>query len=112
MKKRSNGLECCCPTGITYQIKVTGDIAADPIWCQQCGCNLELEELPISRLLKVQLQTWVLTYGEWLDWDTEENLPNADELVKEFNTIGKLLTTNVKIELDERLQVNYEPVST
>jgi len=39
----------------TYDLKIEGDVATDPIWCNQCGCNLDLDDIPISDDLKREL---------------------------------------------------------
>jgi hypothetical protein len=40
-------MECHCEQKETSELKVEGDVGADPIWCNQCGCNLEIEDIPI-----------------------------------------------------------------
>ena len=32
----------------------------------QCGCNFELEDIPISNELKSELMEWGTQYGEWM----------------------------------------------
>jgi transcription elongation factor Elf1 len=33
----------------TCNLKVEGDVGADPIWCDLCGHNLDIEEIPLSK---------------------------------------------------------------
>ncbi|MEW9110016.1 MAG: DUF5071 domain-containing protein [Cytobacillus gottheilii] len=100
-------MNCTCKTGSTKEIKVEGDMGADPIWCSRCGCNFDLEELPISDALKDELSSWSLKYGEWINWETEKFLPNGLELEEVFNECGILLTMQVIEELGDRYIVQY-----
>ncbi|WP_240056685.1 DUF5071 domain-containing protein [Bacillus mesophilum] len=100
-------MNCTCKTGSTKEIKVEGDMGADPIWCSRCGCNFDLEELPISDALKEELSSWGLTYGEWINWETEQFLPNGVEMEEVFNKSGILLTMQVIEELGDRYIVQY-----
>ncbi len=34
-------MHCFCEQKETYELKVEGDVGADPIWCNQCGCNFD-----------------------------------------------------------------------
>jgi len=36
-------MNCLCMQKETYELKVEGDIGADPIWCEKCSCNLDIE---------------------------------------------------------------------
>ncbi|WP_227551577.1 hypothetical protein [Metabacillus sediminilitoris] len=59
-------MECFCEQA--RELKVDGDIGADPIWCNHCGCNFDLEDIPISNELKKgNCKNWVTIYGEWMD---------------------------------------------
>lgn len=40
-------MNCLCEQKETYVLKIVGDAGADPVWCQQCGCNVDLENVPI-----------------------------------------------------------------
>ncbi len=105
-------MDCCCKSGKTSEIKIEGDVSADPIWCRNCGCNLDLDESPVSAELKEKLSRWALTYGKWIDWNTGSLLANGLELEKEFNQVGLLLTEEIKHELKDQYHVSYSPSSS
>ncbi|MGM0843916.1 MAG: hypothetical protein ACQEUT_02980 [Bacillota bacterium] len=92
-------MQCFCVQKETYELKVEGDVGADPIWCTQCGCNFDLENIPISKELKNELMDWVIKYGEWIDWDKDKLTPNGIEMEAEHNKQGVKLTEKVKGEL-------------
>ena len=97
-------MQCFCEQKETYELKVEGDVGADPIWCNQCGFNFDLEDIPISNELKSELMDWVTRYGEWIDWDIDKLIPNGIEMEEENNKQGAKLTEKVKKELKRRIQ--------
>ncbi|MDQ0205710.1 hypothetical protein [Alkalicoccobacillus murimartini] len=99
-------MECICNRDI-FNIKIEADIAADPFWCSHCGCNLDIDDFPLSRSLKKELINWVTEYGRWLDWSTEEWLPGGKKLEVEHNSYGLLLTEKVKSELGEAYSIHF-----
>jgi transcription elongation factor Elf1 len=102
-------MECFCEQKETYELKVEGDVGADPIWCNQCGCNLDIDDLPISDTLTNELIEWVNRYGEWIDWDEDKLLPNGIELEEEHNKQGLTLTEKTKKELEGKYRIKFSP---
>jgi hypothetical protein len=102
-------LNCCCNSGKTNDLKVEGDVGADPIWCNRCGCNFDIEDVPISDRLADKLSYWATKYGEWIDWDIDKLLPNGIELEDEFNQMGLVLTEKVKQEIDSKYKIKFMP---
>jgi len=100
-------LNCCCDCGKTNELKIEGDVGADPIWCNRCGCNLDIEDVPISAGLAEELSSWAMKYGEWIDWSKDELLLNGIELEDEFNRIGIVLTEKVREELSDKYNIQY-----
>ncbi|MFY0779345.1 hypothetical protein AB1K18_03375 [Peribacillus simplex] len=90
-------------------LKVEGDVGADPIWCNKCGCNFDIEDIPISNELKRELIEWVNMYGEWIDWDKDKLLPNGIELEEEHNKQGVNLTRKIKNELEAKYSTKFSP---
>ncbi|WP_335808474.1 hypothetical protein [Halobacillus litoralis] len=78
-------MRCLCEEQEKNELKVEGDVGADPIWCNQCNCNLDLEEVPIELHLKLELMKWIEEYGAWMDWCKDGIIPNGVELEKEHN---------------------------
>jgi hypothetical protein len=105
-------MRCFCEYKETYNLKVEGDVDTDPIWCNQCGCNIDIEEAPISDELKGELLRWVMMYGEWIDWDKDILRPNGIELENTHNKLGEQLTKKVKKELSTKYNVTFSPSST
>lgn len=104
-------MKCICEQKETYNLKVEGDVGADPIWCNKCGYNLDFEEVPISTELKDELMRWMMKYGEWIDWSKNKLLPNGIELEEKHNRSGRELTEKVKKELGEEYNVKYSPAT-
>lgn len=102
-------MKCLCESGETNDLKIEGDVGADPIWCNKCGCNLDIEDLPISNELADELTSWVMKYGEWIDWSKDILLTDGIELEGEFNQKGAVLTEKVKRELEGKYKLNYSP---
>ncbi|WP_018395628.1 hypothetical protein [Bacillus sp. 37MA] len=102
-------MECLCEQNVTDELKIEGDMGGDPIWCNKCGCNLDIDEAPISEELKEELWNWMARYGEWIDWDQDELLPNGIELEEERNKQGMKLTEKVKKELEGTYKVRFSP---
>lgn len=100
-------MECFCEQKETYELKVEGDVGADPIWCNQCGCNLDIDDLPISDTLTNELIEWVNKYGEWIDWDEDKLLPNGIELEEEHNKQGLTLTEKQRKNLKGNIELNF-----
>jgi len=100
-------MECFCEQKETYDLKVEGDVTADPIWCNQCGCNLNIEDIPISIELKRELVEWAHMYGGWIDWDEDQLLPKGIELEEEHNNKGLKLTQKVKKELEGKYRITF-----
>lgn len=101
-------MECICEQE-SFDLKVAGDVGADAIWCNRCGCNLDIDGIPISNELIREFKKWVNAYGDWIDWDKENLLPNGIQLEEEHNKIGLNLTEKVKDELDGEYRILFSP---
>ncbi|SHM45172.1 hypothetical protein [Gracilibacillus kekensis] len=107
-----NTLRCLCKQRETKELKVEGDLGADPIWCNRCNCNLEIEEVPISLDLKSELIHWMGKYGEWIDWDNDDEIvPNGIKFEDEHNKQGLELTNKLQKELGGDYVVIFSPSS-
>jgi transcription elongation factor Elf1 len=102
-------MRCFCENKQTFNLKVEGDVDTDPIWCNQCGCNFDIEEVPLSEDLKDDLMRWAMMYGRWIDWSKDTLLPNGIELENEHNKQGQQLTEKVKKELGTKYRVRFSP---
>ncbi|MED1603163.1 hypothetical protein [Alkalihalophilus marmarensis] len=102
-------MNCFCEEANTYELKVEGDVGAEPIWCGHCEHNFELEEIPISNELKNELMEWAAKYGEWIDWDEDRLISKGVEMEEEHNKQGEQLTEKVKEELKGTFKIRFSP---
>ncbi|MFY0518463.1 hypothetical protein ACOMCU_11615 [Lysinibacillus sp. UGB7] len=102
-------MRCLCEQQVTFELKVEGDIGADPIWCDKCSCNFDIEKIPLSIELKSELMEWVWRYGKWIDWSNDGIFPNGIELEDEHNKQGVNLTEKVRKELEGKYKVAFSP---
>lgn len=90
-------------------LKVEGDFGADPIWCDDCGSNLDIEEIPLSQPLKMNLMKWARQYGDWIDSNQDQLKAKAISMEEEHNRLGQLLTEEVQKELGVNHNVHFTP---
>lgn len=103
---------CFCEDSEGFCLKVEGDVVADPIWCDECYSNLDIEDIPISEGLKVKLKKWVQEYGNWINWSKDMLYSNGVQMEDEHNKMGELLTVAVREELGEEYKVRFSPSSS
>ena len=77
------------------------------MFCDECMCNLELENLSISDELKSELRKWILAYGTWIDWKKDKLVPNGIELEEAHNKRGEQLTEKVKKEIGGQYKIRF-----
>ncbi|MGE6631751.1 DUF1835 domain-containing protein [Bacillus sp. NPDC077027] len=110
--ENQNEYVCCSTFEKEKSLRIEGDYGADPFWCGHCGCNLEVEDFPVSDALYQELFSWAMAYGRWFDEETDELLPSGVELEDEYNQSGVLLTEKVRSELGSTYHVEYAPSVT
>ncbi|ARF17831.1 hypothetical protein [Sporosarcina ureae] len=101
-----------CEEEKTFNLKVEGDVGADAIWCDECYCNFDIYDIPISKDLKAQLTKWMQQYGDWIDWSKDVLCSNGVQMEDEHNKMGELLTVEVRKELGEEYKVRFSPSSS
>ncbi|MEH7292232.1 hypothetical protein ABEP18_24910 [Priestia megaterium] len=89
--------------------KLEADFSADPIWCNDCGENLDLEKFPLSENLKGELEEWIDDYGNWIDFDTDSLRENGIEMETEYNQKGLQLFGQVKKQLGIDYPIVFVP---
>ncbi|WP_226668164.1 hypothetical protein [Metabacillus litoralis] len=104
-------MECSCKSKRVVEIKVEADLGADPLWCNKCGINLDLDHFMISNELKEKLINWMNQYGEWIDWSTDTLIPTAKEMEDRHNTEGENLTKLLAKELAPEVKVEFSPAT-
>lgn len=106
-----NHIYCNCEQQACYVVKVEADVGADPLWCQRCGYNLDIDQFTLSMELKKELMKWAQKYGEWIDWNADKFVENRVKREEEHNTQGEILTERVKVELGGAYRVVFLPSS-
>ncbi|MBN3555848.1 hypothetical protein JYA63_16340 [Fictibacillus nanhaiensis] len=96
----------CCSKN---EMKLEADVDTDPIWCNQCNCNLELDNMPLSLELKEEVQNWAMQYGKWIDWHNDRLCENGLELEAEHNQFGQTLSDKLQRELGDAYKVHFSP---
>ena len=91
------------------KLRVQADISADPLWCDRCLTNLDVEDFTLSKGLKQDLQEWIYDYGKWIDWENDGIVPNGVLLEQQHNDRGAELTKKVKQALDGQYEVVFSP---
>ncbi|MGE6753800.1 hypothetical protein ACQKFO_10145 [Rossellomorea sp. NPDC071047] len=102
-------MRCFCEQKETFDLKMEADVGADPIWCMECGCNLDLEDIPLSNDLKKELIDWASKYGKWIDWDSDKIIPNGIQMEEEHNRQGEILTESAEQELGGKYGITFSP---
>jgi len=74
-------------------LKMEADFDADPLWCEACGENLDIDDFDLSEDLKDELFHWVQVYQE---------MP-----MQEHDKIGQALVKKVKIELGDSYPIIF-----
>ncbi|KWW17623.1 MULTISPECIES: hypothetical protein [Peribacillus] len=103
-------IKCNCPQD-THEIIVEADYETDPLWCENCGANLDIDVLPVSQNLMKEVEKWAINYGEWMDWENDRLMVKGEYLEMKHNEIGQSLTMKIKEEL-EGLSVVFKPSGT
>lgn len=103
---------CFCEDKESFNFKVEADVGADPIWCDECYGNFDIEDVPISKSLKVELKKWIQQYGKWIDWSKDVLRSNGIQMEDEHNKLGQLLTEEVQKELGTEYKIIFSPSSS
>ena len=100
--------ECKCVTP-TNSLRLEADFSADPIWCDICNWNLDLNTLPLSIDLKEESMRWTFEYGKWINWNTDQLIADAVQLEKAHNERGLKLFHLIKSELGNKFYLKFSP---
>ncbi|MGE6259085.1 hypothetical protein ACQKCU_14455 [Heyndrickxia sporothermodurans] len=102
-------LKDVCKCEYTNSFKLEADFSTDPIWCNVCGWNLDIEEFPLSDSLQKELLEWVSEYGKWIDLETDSLKENGLKLQGNHNKKGLQLFQKVKKQLGEKYPIIFVP---
>jgi len=89
--------------------KLEADLSVDPIWCNECGENLDIEDFTLSGSLQEELEHWVSEYGEWIDFNTDTLKRKGIEMENEHNKEGLDLLEKIKEELGVDYPIVFSP---
>lgn len=98
---------CNCKELVT--IRVEGEMGADPLWCDVCQYNFDIDDIELTEELKSELFIWVNDYASWVDWEFETLIEGQEHLEIEHNEAGKALTEKVKEQLNGQYKVVFSP---
>ncbi|MDX8345785.1 hypothetical protein [Rossellomorea sp. YZS02] len=84
-----------CNCEVTSSFKLEADFVADPIWCNICGWNLDIDEFPLIDNLKDELYQWTKQYKKIH--------------INKHNSIGQNLTKKVEEELGLDYRIIFIP---
>ena len=98
-----------CGSHKLKKLRVQADISADPLWCDRCLTNLDIDDFSLSKGLKQDLQEWIYDYGKWIDWENDGIVPNGVLLEQQHNDRGAELTKKVKQALEGQYEVVFFP---
>lgn len=88
-----NLCNCIYPS---FSLKIEADYGGDPIWCNKCGFNLDMEDLPLSQEIKNEFYEWMEKYGSISS--------------EEHNKIGRALLEKTKKELGPKYEIIFKPM--
>jgi len=86
-------LKDVCNCEFTNSFKLEADFGADPIWCNICSWNLDIDEFLFTDNLKDELYQWTKQY---------KKIP-----INKHNAIGQNLTGKVKEELSSDYRIIF-----
>lgn len=90
-------------------IKVQADMGADPLWCQVCHYNFDVEDIDLPDELSRDLFVWVNDFASWVDWETEALLEGMEAEEVLHNQRGMELTEQVKEQVKGQYEVVFSP---
>ncbi|WP_139891479.1 hypothetical protein [Bacillus sp. D386] len=92
--------------------KFEADFMSDPIWCNDCGVNLEIDNFPISDKLQEELLEWISEYGNWIELETDLLKENGVKLEEWHNEKGLRLFQELKKQLRGKYPIVFVPSSS
>lgn len=95
-------MQCFCKEQ-SYDLVIEADFGADPIWCGKCGCNLNLEEIPLTGKLKDELISWVQAYSKSVIDESEY----IYKVTHQHNKNGIKLAEKVQSELGAKYTISF-----
>lgn len=96
---------CFCDE--TWDLFVEAEVSADPVWCNRCKANLDLELIPITEELKEELTEWNTAFGDHLASNQYDGITAS--FAEWLNEQGEILTQKLSRALSKRYVVRYCP---
>lgn len=97
-------MRCFCKVE-SFDLVLEADYGADPLWCKKCGCNLDIDQIPMSQELKDELFNWIKIYSI----SVHDKSEHIGEVTNNHNRIGMKLLEKLQKELGDRYTVSYKP---
>lgn len=68
------------------------------------GCNLDIDEISLSKELKNQFKEWIIEYGK-LIYNDNNLIENRAQFIEKHNKQGLILTKLLKVEMGEQFTI-------
>lgn len=101
--------EFCSCERLTH-IKVEADFYTDPLWCSICGYNLDIDEFPLTELIKEKLMLWVEKYEDVLGGNFHQSSFEYELNKREYNQVGLELTEEIKKDIGHQYNISFSYV--
>lgn len=101
--------EFCSCERLTH-IKVEADFYTDPLWCSICGYNLDIDEFPLTELIKEKLMLWVEKYEAVLGGNFHQSSFEYELNKREYNQVGLELTEEIKKDIGHQYNISFSYV--
>lgn len=101
--------EFCSCERLTH-IKVEADFYTDPLWCSICGYNLDIDEFPLTELIKEKLMLWVEKYEDVLGENSHQSSFEYELNKREYNQVGLELTEEIKKDIGHQYNISFSYV--
>lgn len=99
---------CSCER-LTH-IKVEADFYTDPLWCSICGYNLDIDEFPLTELIKEKLMLWVEKYEDVLGRNFHQSSFEYELNKRDYNQVGLELTEEIKKDIGHQYNISFSYV--
>jgi hypothetical protein len=103
----ANKMKNVCFCDETFHILVEAEVSADPLWCNTCKANLDLDELPISEEVKAELHEWNTTFDNHLASHHYNGI--TPSFAESLNADGEKLAKKLSEELANTYKIEYHP---
>lgn len=93
---------------MSKKIKLMAEYNYSPLWDMETADNIDLDELPLSRVVRQKLNDWAQIYDQIIDWNDPANSDFPNESARDaFEQQGLALWQQLQAELYPHYQISY-----